>query len=647
VSWKRIAAAAAALAIGSLSGRPAEPAAPHSLAATTAPHAWKLAFIGPLSGPLADSGKESLAGVRAALEVVAKQQPDGKKPELLELDDGDEVKKAEAAFESAKTKKCDVIVAAATGATVEAYVAKARKSELPLLLVGSCGPALPSIAPEEPVFWLGGWPVEHAVTISTFLAIPCQSFHPAVVAEDTARGKELAAALSRNLTGRFQFAGTVLVPPHGTPAADGLAKLKAAGADRLVLVGEPDLVDTTVAALDAAKWDVPLFVDDGMVSLAAHALYRVNASERLKGTFLLQGYPRFAQEAPPELVAAATPDPEGSKSVMARTLRAFTTTRLFFQAVAGWTKKPKLDEIVTALLGLQYGSEENDRPLLDETHRSARNAWLPWKIGTLGPEADVPTYFLDPDMGPALRVRSPSLYDATVPGTKVVWISYGDAYSKAARSIENDLKDLGLITYGYDGEMDRWVLDELMARALGKINRLFLKHEDGTFIPGVSFAISFTTVKPAELKESDYWRAVIAGDDSAAGGRAWPGEGRCEIYSTFMKRTIYLPKALKPPMRGEDKPYLSGKYVWGTSTEENLRIKLIRALIDGYAGSFALTGAHELGHIAGLGHDTESPRSIMNVAEGAGLAETSACWIPSHVETLEKSIGRYGVKHKK
>jgi hypothetical protein len=267
-------------------------------------------------------------------------------------------------------------------------------------------------------------------------------------------------------------------------------------------------------------------------------------------------------------------------------------------------------------------------------------------MGATGPEADEPSYHLDPDMGPALRVRSPLLYKAE-PGTKVVWFSYGDATSKAVRSIEQDLTELGLITRGYDGEMDRWVLDELMARTLGKINRLFLKNEDGTFIPGVSFAISFTTEKPADLKESDYWRAVIAGDDSAAGGRAWPGEGRCEIYSTFMKRTIYLPRALDPPLRGEDRNYLDGRYVWGTTSQENLRIKLIRALIDGYAGSFALTGAHELGHVAGLDHDTESPRSIMNVAEGGGLAETSACWIPSHVETLERVLGRFGATKKK
>ena len=59
------------------------------------------------------------------------------------------------------------------------------------------------------------------------------------------------------------------------------------------------------------------------------------------------------------------------------------------------------------------------------------------------------------------------------------------------------------------------------------------------------------------------------------------------------------------------------------------------------AGSFALTGAHEIGHLAGLGHDTADPRSIMNVTEGAGLRETQAFFIPSHAEVLERVLGRW------
>jgi len=607
---------------------------------------WKVAFAGPIHGPLALSAQESLAGVKAALDVVAKEAGIPR-PALVELDDGDEPKKAEAAFDAAHKKhKVDLVVAAATGVTVDAYVAKARKAGLPLLLVGSCGPSAPSIAADEPVLWLGSWPVEHAVAITTFLSIPCQSRRPALLAEETLRGRELAAAVARNLGGPMELAGTHFVAPHAAIAPEGIAKLQAAGADRLVLIGEPDLVEAAAAAIAAAGWKVPLFVDDGMLSAAASSLVGQGAGERLKGTFLLQGFPRFESAPPPQLAGALARDPETSKEVPSRTLRAFTTTRLFFQAVAAQRRKPKLAELGALLLDRSYGAEENGRPLLDETRRSARQMWLPWKLGPAGPVADEPTYHLDPDMGPAMRLRSPRLYRAE-PGTKVVWFSYGDAYSKAVRSIEKDLTELGLNTRGYDGEMDRWILDELMARTLGKINKLFLRNEDGTSIPGVSFAISFTTEPPTGVKEHDYWRAVIAGDDPEAGGRAWPGEGRCEIYSTFMVRTMFKPRALDPPLRGEDRKYLDGKYAWGSNTQENLRLKLIRALIDGYAGAFALTGAHELGHLAGLGHDESNPRSIMNVVEGAGLFETSACWIPEHVAALERALGRVGVAAKR
>ena len=183
-----------------------------------------------------------------------------------------------------------------------------------------------------------------------------------------------------------------------------------------------------------------------------------------------------------------------------------------------------------------------------------------------------------------------------------------------------------------------------MARAIGKLNRLFLKNEDGTAIPGVSFGISFTATKPEKLKTHEYWTALVAGDDPDAGGRAWPGNGYCEIYATFLRRTIFLKNALDPPMSQEDKKYVDGTYVRGMYRLQHLRADQIRCLVDGYAGSFALTGAHEIGHLAGLQHDVSDPRSIMNVAEGAGLRETQACFIPAHAEILERLLGRYEEK---
>lgn len=595
---------------------------------------WKFAFIGPLSGPLAASGRESLEGVRAALQAK-RGQLGAKPPELLELDDGDDVKKAEAALAKAQAAKVDAIFSAATGVTIDALVPKVRKSGPLLLLVGSAG-APPVASLEDPIASIGGWPAEHVTALVDFLEIPCHSAAPALVVEETPRGHEFVATLTRNLPERIHLAGTLFVKPHATPARAELAKARDNHADRVVISGEPDLVDAVAAELLGLDWKVPLYLDDGLLSTAAASL----GDGRAADGFALVAPPRFCMKPPDELLAAWQKTSPGATWLPPRLVRAYAMASLFADAVAGLTKRPKRDELVAALRAVPYGEEESQRPLLDATGRSARTAWLPWSLGAKGPQADDPARYLDPDFGPLLRARKPSLYKAE-PGTKVVWLSFGDAKSKAVRSIEEDLSKLGLITKGYEAAMDEWILDELMARALAKINRLYLKNEDGSFIPGVSFAISFTVEKPKELKPGEYFTAVIAGDDPETGGRAWPGEGRCEIYSTFMERTIFLKDKLVPPLQSEDRRYFTGAYVWATNSAENLRAKTIRNLLDCYAGSFALTGAHEVGHLCGLGHDTSDPRSLMNVQEGGGLRETSACWIPEHVKILERFLGRY------
>jgi ABC-type branched-subunit amino acid transport system substrate-binding protein len=629
-------------------------AAPLAAPAGAAPIDWKLAFAGPSSGPLAASAQESLAGVRIALEIAEREASGAaaklKLDKLLEFDDADEPKKAEAAVESAKAKKVDLLFAAATGVTVESYVAKARKLGVPLMLVGSCGPGKPTLELDDPVFWLGAWPVAHAVTTATFLEMPCKSRKPALVVEETERGTEMLGALRRNLGERFEIAGVARVAPHGKLDAATVDSLKSAGADRLLLVGEPDLVDATNDALSTAKWKVPLFLDDGMLSAAAKSLWGVDVGKSRNETFLLAGFPRFASSAPSELADAWKHDHPGNgpdAEVPPRTLRSFTAARLLLQSIASEKRKLDRKELAAALREQRYDKDENERTIFDETRRSARMQWLPFQLGVNGPIAADPKLWFDADMGPLLRGRSPSTYQAE-PNTKVVWFSYGEPGGAIVRTIEKDLTDLGLKVGGEgDVQMDQWILDDLMAHTLGKFNRLFLKNEDGSFVPNVSFAISATAEKPASLDpKNPYWHATIAGDDPEAGGRAWPGENRCSIYSTFMVRTMYKPRALVPALRMEDKQFFNGRYVWGTKSDDNLRCKLIRALIDGFSDAFSLTAAHECGHLAGLGHDEKDPRSLMNVTEGGGLFGTSACWIPEHAEILERTLGRWPVDEK-
>ena len=73
---------------------------------------------------------------------------------------------------------------------------------------------------------------------------------------------------------------------------------------------------------------------------------------------------------------------------------------------------------------------------------------------------------------------------------------------------------------------------------------------------------------------------------------------------------------------------------------KNIRNGLVRSLVGGFTQAMGLTGAHELGHVAGCGHDTEWGRSIMNVASGAGLDFEWADWIPAHAKIIEKRVGR-------
>jgi hypothetical protein len=174
---------------------------------------------------------------------------------------------------------------------------------------------------------------------------------------------------------------------------------------------------------------------------------------------------------------------------------------------------------------------------------------------------------------------------------------------------------------------------------MSRLNRLFLRNADGTAIPGVSFNVTFGAEKePKGLKGGHRFEMVLRGDDPDAGGRAHGTT--CEVFTTYIQRTIYIQHALKPPLSRDDVEYLNGTYKWGAVLERNLRGDAIRALHDGFTQGFALTGAHECGHMFGLDHDTTSPRSIMNVNEAVGLDFEWAEWAPEHLKILETRLGR-------
>ena len=613
--------------------------APAGGADDKAPPPFRLAVVAPLSGPLAAAGEETLLGARHAASAAAP----GKAVEVLPFDDRDDPAGAEKAYAAAVAAKAGGIIAGGSGRTVDALAAKARKGKIPVLFVGSAGPS-PALTWKDPVLFLGSWPVDQALRLADALVAPCGTRSPALVVEDTPRGRELAAALVRNIGHGRTVTAVAHVPPGQAPAAADLTAWREKHVTRLVVLGEPDLLDATLAACDALGWDVPLLGCEGTLSRAAPKA----AGSKPGRVHWLVGTPTLTLDGPPRPLYDA--HDRASKGeplpLWPRTIHAFAAADMLLTASTESPPKeakgPKVSKDVAVLEALRdrrYGEGEARTPVFDFGGRGGLWRFRLWSGGAKGPEPVESSLLPAEGFGPLLGLRRPEMYKAE-PGTKVVWVTFGDKESKPPRTIEEELGHLGLGTRGYEGELDSKIRDELMARTLGKLHRLFLRNEDGTPIPGHSWAISFTAEKPAGLKPQDVWTMVVAGDDPDAGGRAWPGDGRCEVYATFLRRTLFQVGALEPKLSFEDRTYLEASRVWKGERLEHLRPDKLRALVDGYGGSFALTGAHELGHIAGCGHDVSDPRSIMNVEEGAGLRETQVWFVPPHQAILDRALGR-------
>jgi hypothetical protein len=219
---------------------------------------------------------------------------------------------------------------------------------------------------------------------------------------------------------------------------------------------------------------------------------------------------------------------------------------------------------------------------------------------------------------------------------RVGWMTYGEGEE---RTIERDLVRLGLSTDGADAELDAIVRDEILGRAVRIAHRLFRREADGTAIPGWSWGMTFTTREPGDdVSRSRVWKALVAGDHEAAGGQVI-GDRLIATYSTFLVRTMYEQHKLDPPLAASDRPFLDGTWRWDDDPGLRKRADEIRCLMDGLASAMGLTTVHEFGHLAGCGHDTEHPTSIMNVVAGAGATWASAVWIPRHQKSLDQTLG--------
>jgi hypothetical protein len=170
----------------------------------------------------------------------------------------------------------------------------------------------------------------------------------------------------------------------------------------------------------------------------------------------------------------------------------------------------------------------------------------------------------------------------------------------------------------------------------------FGRQDNGTGVAGKSLKICFIAYVPEKERKKRIWLALHGGDHPDAGGEAFGSY--CRVYTAFIRKSIFQKNALKPPLSAADLDLLDGTYKYGTDIEKDRRSELVRALVNSYAGSMALTLAHEVGHLCGLEHVTDDPKEIMNVDEGAGIDYREGhfgeyCW-----GRLVKKLGLVGDK---
>jgi hypothetical protein len=223
-----------------------------------------------------------------------------------------------------------------------------------------------------------------------------------------------------------------------------------------------------------------------------------------------------------------------------------------------------------------------------------------------------------------------------------VWCLWADDGAFATAGA--DLALLGLSTNGSAPVVDHLVREEIMARVLAITSGKYGRQEDGGTTPGKSLRICFVACGPdRDKKKGHVWQARFGGDHPDAGGEAFGTY--CRVFTAFIRKSIFQKNALQPPLAAADLDLLDGTYKFGTDLEKDKRSEKVRALINSYAGSMALTLAHEVGHLCGLDHVTDDPKEIMNVDEGAGIDYRDGhfaeyCW-----GRLVKKLGLVGEKH--
>jgi ABC-type branched-subunit amino acid transport system substrate-binding protein len=579
-------------------------------------------------GPAEDPGRTAsvLSGAQAAAAALAEG---GEAAAVLLVEAGPGAAGLERSVKEVRAKKpLGVLVLAHPGLGPEAWKAM-RSLRAPCFVLESVAPDL--LENDRGNVWhLAPSPAAQAVAAADAMLAPLAARRVVVVHEDTPHGRDLATAFARNLSQGIALAG-VEAWPEGGGAADA-ERLEGYEADwaYAALSGRHALA--YARALEARGKERRTLFADACRSQAILAA----APKALEGSvFLDDPDPELTGRAGEGLVEALE---RAGHEADALSARAFEAARRILvvnartgEDGAGLAKALAEEDPGAGPLGpLAFEPYRASRFPPTTLWRSAGQRLEPWPVGLL------PT----PGCGPPLGFRRPAPGPLAERG-KLGVLTYGEADK---RTIEQDLLELGLSTGGAHPDLDARLRDEVLGRAVRIAYRLFGREADGTPIAGHSFGMVFAEgdAVPEDVPRHRVWLAIVAGDHPDAGGQVI-GSGLVAVYATFLKRTMYLSRRLDPPVSASDRPLLDGTYRWGRDRALHRRIDEIRCLLDGFASAVGLTLAHEYGHLAGCGHDTEHPTSIMNVVAGAGASWEEAVWIPSHLDLLTTALGREGV----
>ncbi|MCZ6573400.1 MAG: ABC transporter substrate-binding protein [Planctomycetota bacterium] len=585
------------------------------------PPSLKIVYVAPLTGPLQNRSEEYLEGMRAAAEAWSGSDVlEGRALEIVPLDTRDDPKTDKQIKKTLKKLK-PVAIVNAPGRCCKSSLKMLRERKRPLLLI-TPWERFYSLDPKDPLLHLSTGAVDQAIAAVQRSMLPLRALKAAALHDGSEPSKALARAYLRNLPERIVSGGEIFCDRHADVTAATLKKLREEKVDLCYVATEADVA--LVVAEQAKQGGGPrLLFHEGLLT---QELFKAAPPEAL---FIEGAFPYFEggaalryrkqrkkQGLPPAPVAE----------------RGYSAVSLIVNGIEAAAKERGVS-LLEALK--KFGDKARmGTPLFTEWGQMKLFEYFVYHVKDGKPERYNPLYLPSTAGGLLLRLRPAARYKLEL-GSRMIHMTWGN---EKVRTIESDLKRLNLTSDTYFPDMDEWVKDGLMSRAMARLNRIFWRNADGTPIPGVSFNITFGMEIPKGAKGHKVWRVTVAGDDPVAGGRAFGN--RASTYSTFLVRTMYEKHKLPKRLEYQDYQFFNYKYKWGEKLELNLRHDNVRSLIDGFSSGIAMTTAHETGHLGGCGHDTASPRSIMNVLEGGGLDDTYAEWVPKHVEYLERSLGR-------